>query len=367
MVQTLTSHVRAFRERAGLRPGDLARQVGVTRQALHSIETGAYVPNTLIALHLARVLNCTVEDLFQQQQAPLRVKVMNGVTPGSRVHLAQLNGQYLAFPAMALGEQADGLADVDASGSTHVNLFTNLDVPRRTAIIAGCDPSLALLSTHVSRYQPDLRLLLHAMSSLEALRAVARGEAHAAGIHLWDASTGQSNLPFVQRELPGRATQLFTLWSWEQGLMVQRGNPHDLQSVLDLRRPGVRLVNREAGAGSRVLLDAWLDAANITRRARQGISGYAHEVTSPLLAAQTVASGAADVAPGPKSAALACGLEFIPVQTERFDLVVPDEFVNHPGLLALLNVVGQPAFRAELQSLGGYDPTHAGERWQTTA
>lgn len=366
-MQRLTSHVRTRREQAGLRPLELAQMVGITRQALHSIETGAYVPNTLIALNLARALNCTVEDLFTLEQAQTPAKLLNGAGPGSRVQLAGLGREFLAFPATGLAEQADGLVEADAHGKTHVNLFTNLDVPRRTAILAGCDPSLALLGTHVSRQQPDLRLLLNAVSSLEALRALARGEAHAAGIHLWDARTGESNLPFVQRELPKRPAQLFTLWTWEQGLMVREGNPQGIQGVLDILRPEVRLVNREDGAGSRVLLDAWLDAARITRQAREKISGYAHEVTSPLLAAQTVASGAADVAVGPKSAARACGLDFIPVQTERFDLVVPQEFLTHPAVLALLNVVGQAPFRAELQTLGGYDPSHAGELWKTTA
>lgn len=367
----LTPHVRAYRERAGLRPLELARKAGITRQALHSIETGAYVPNTLIALHLAHLLNCTVEELFTLHPAQLSARLMGG-QPG-RVQLAQVGTQWLAFPlpgVTGLNESADGLTDPattdpNRGSAVSVSLLGDLTLPRRTAVVAGCDPALALLPAHLAKTAPDCRVLLRPESSLEALRAVARGEAHAAGIHLWDARTGQSNLPFVQRELPGWAAQLFTLWTWEQGLMVGPGNPHGLQGVSDLRRPGVRLANREPGAGSRVLLDAWLDAANITQQDRQGITGYANEVTSPLLAAQAVASGAADVAPGPRSAALACGLDFIALQTERFDLVVPDEFVNHPGLQALLNVVGQPSFRTELCSLGGYDPAHAGERWAT--
>ena len=374
----MTSHVRAYRERAGLRPLELARQSGITRQALHSIETGAYVPNTQIALQLARLLKCSVEDLFTLHPPQISATLL-GKQLG-RVQLAQVGTQWLAFPlggVTGLGESADGLTDPTPStpdttelhekNTVLVSPLGDLTLPRRTAVVAGCDPALALLPAHLTKTMPDTRVLLRPESSLDALHTLARGEAHAAGIHLWDATTGQSNLPFVQRELPGRATHLFTLWSWEQGLMVQSGNPHGLQGVRDLLRPDIRLVNREEGAGSRVLLDAWLDKAKITRRARRAVTGYAHEVMSPMLAAQAVASGVADVAPGPKSAALACGLDFIPLQTERFDLVVPDEFLNHPGILALLNMVSQPAFRTELRSLGGYDPTHAGERWKTTA
>lgn len=366
-MDSLTSHVRAYREQAGLRPVELARMAGITRQALHSIETGMYVPSTLIALQLARVLGCAVEDLFTLTQAQIQARMMPGTAPNARVKLAQLGGGFLAFPVTGLAEQADGVAETAADGLAHIRLFDDLALARRTAVIAGCDPALALLTTHVARHQPGVRVLPSAVSSLGALHALQRGEAHAAGIHLWDAATGQSNLPFVQRELPERSTQIFTLWTWEQGLMLPPGNPQGLGGVLDLLRGHVRLVNREPGAGSRVLLDAWLDAYHVSTQARQAIPGYQDEVQTPLEAAQQVASGAADVAVGPKSAALALGLAFVTLQQERFDLVVPDEYVNHPAIAALLDVVGQAAFRTELRALGGYDPAHAGERWKTTA
>lgn len=366
----LTSHVRVRRERARLRAVDLARLVGVTRQALHSIETGAYVPNTLIALQLARHLGCTVEELFALNEPEVMAQLVGSAALPARVRLAQVGADWLAFPTTGMGEAADGLVKAQADGRARVTLFGDLEAARQTAVVVGCDPSLGLLATHVARQataQAPARMLWRSASSLDALRGLARGEAHAAGIHLWDAGSGVSNLPFVQRELPGRGAQLFTLWSWEQGLMVRVGNPKGLAGAADLLRPDVQLVNREEGAGSRVLLDAWLDTLGVSWGARRTIPGYLDEVLSPLAAAERVASGQADAAPGPRSAALALGLPFIPLQTERFDLVVPDEFVAHPGLAALLTVVGQSAFRTELQALGGYDPAHAGERWRSTA
>lgn len=359
-----------MRERAGLRPAQLAQQVGITRQALHSIETGAYVPNTLIALHLARVLRCAVEDLFSLPEHEVQAKLVGPAPLPARVRLAQVRGEWLAFPAAGQGgltEVADGVATHLSAGQAKVELFGDLELARRSAVLAGCDPALALLSTHVARQHQGTRLVRHELSSKAALRALARGEAHAAGIHLFDAASGVSNLPFVQREFPAGDLHLFTLWSWEQGLQVAAGNPKGIAGVTDLLRPEIRLQNREQDAGSRLLLDAWLDAAGISQGARRGVTGYQNEINTPLGAARRIADGEADVAVGPRSAAVALGLDFIPLQVERFDLVVPAEWVDHAGIQAMLSVVQQTAFRTELRALGGYDPTHAGELWKTTA
>lgn len=363
------SRVREWRERAGMRPAEVAERIGMTRQALHSIETGSYAPNTLIALQLARLFGCTVEDLFTLVDAQIQASVTGQVSLGERVRLAQVAGRWLAFPLTGQGgltEQADGVVAALEAEQVTIELFNDLVLARRTAVLAGCDPAFALLTSYVAR-QSDARTLLHSLSSKAALRALARGEAHAAGIHLYDPATGISNLPAVQEMLPGQDIHLFTLWAWEQGLQVRPGNPSNISSVADLLRPDIRLQNREPDAGSRVLLDAWLDVAGISQGARQQLPGYRDEVNTPLEAARRVASGQADVAPGPRSAAVALGLDFVPLQTERFDLAVPAAFVTHPGVQAILSVVQQPAFRSELRALGGYNPSQAGELWQTTA
>ncbi|THF85565.1 helix-turn-helix domain-containing protein [Deinococcus sp. KSM4-11] len=370
----LHCQVRARREALHLRSGELAAQCGITRQALHSIETGVYAPNTVVSLRLAQALSCRVEDLFTLVEDQVTAQVLKPPPlDGSRVQLAWVGERLLAFPVSGeagWGHPADGTISTPPglpAGHVSVQLFTEQGLARRTAVLIGCDPSLGVASSHVGRQHPDTRLLWQSASSLQALKALARGEAHAAGIHLWDARSGVSNLPFVQQELPGRRVHLYTLWSWEQGLLVARGNPHGITGIKDLQRPELRMVNRERGSGSRVLLDAWLAELELPPMARRRLPGYHDEAQSHLDAAAQVASGHAHVAPGPRSAAQALGLDFISLQTERFDLAVPDEHLTHPAIAALLSVVQHPTFRAEIASLGGYDPSHAGEHWQTTS
>ena len=367
----LTCQVRARREALHLRPTELALRCSITRQALHSIETGAYVPNTVVSLKLAQALSCRVEDLFSLPECGVLAQVIGPPVPeGGRVQLAWMGDRLLAFPVSGeagWGQPADGTVSFPANSGdrAEVQLFSDQGQARRTAVLVGCDPALGVASSHVARHQPDTRLLWQSASSLQALKSVAHGEAHAAGIHLWDARSGVSNLPFVEREFPGQRIHLYTLWSWEQGLLVAKGNPHGIQGVADLLRPELRMVNRERGSGSRALMDAWLNELDLPLMERRSLPGYKHEAHSHLEAAGQVAAGKADAAPGPRSAAQARGLHFIPLQTERFDLVVPDVHLNHPAVQALIAVAQGHTFRAEVSSLGGYDPAHAGEHWQS--
>ncbi|GGS28777.1 substrate-binding domain-containing protein [Deinococcus knuensis] len=395
---TLDPRVRERREALGLRASDVARQVGITRQALHRIESGASLPGTLLAFTLARALTCRVDDLFTlrapgpdpllsaRSPAPLpagtRVALASlpppTLPPSDRLHSDQLHPDPLAPDLLAVDLRgdthgtpggfhvpADGVVQ-DAAPGGRVTVRPLRPVPdalalaARTAVLVGCDPALDLLVTHAARQPGGTRVILRSAPSLAALRGVARGEAHAAGIHLWDARSGTSNLPFTQAELG--AAQLFTLWTWEQGLLLAPGNPLGVRGPADLTRPGVRLLTRERGAGSRLLLSDWLRRAGLPDP--DGWQDGLPTARSPLEAAARVASGQADAAPGPRSAAQAAGLDFLPLQPERFDLVVPDGHAGHPAILALLAAARSDAFRADLSALGGYDPAQSGEPWQ---
>lgn len=137
----------------------------------------------------------------------------------------------------------------------------------------------------------------------------------------------------------------------QQGLIVAKGNPKEILRVDDFARSGVILVNRQPGAGTRVLLDHLLNEHGI---APVSIQGYEKQCLTHLDAASRVAAGLADVALGIRSAAEAMGLDFLPITEEPYELVYPDIHENHPGIVALLSVLSDPQWRSEVEGLGGY-------------
>ncbi|HLI50802.1 MAG TPA: substrate-binding domain-containing protein [Thermomicrobiaceae bacterium] len=376
--EQIECRVRERRLAFGLSQQQLARRSGLTRQAVSGIEAGHYLPNTAVALRLAAVLGCRVEELFQlPDERPHARAELTGALPAPqaidpiRVRLARVGDRLLARPVNGgdgPSTPADGLARLAKGGTSlsqvvppaDVELLADPTLFEHTVVVLGCDPALALLSAHLSRRQPEMRLIWDQAGSLAALRGLARGEAHAAGSHLRDPDTGEENLPFVRRELAGQPVQVITLCRWQQGLIVATGNPKGIHEVADLPRPGLVIVNREPGSGSRTMLDEALDRLGLTAEARNALPGYQIELPSHLAVAQAVASGAADTGPGIRAAASAFGLDFIPLRDERYDLVIPDAFIETPALQAMLETAVSPAYRAEVDALGGYDPSPAG-------
>src|SRR5439155_5992015 len=190
------------------------------------------------------------------------------------------------------------------------------------------------------------------VGSLGGLIALQRGEAHLAGSHLLDEGTGEYNLSYVRRMLDGRAIVVMTLVYREQGLILPKGNPKRIGTLADLLRDDVLFVNRQKGAGTRVLLDYKLREMGAGPRQ---VKGYEREEFTHLAVAATVAGGAADVGLGILAAARALDLDFVPLLRERYDLVIPREFYESELLAALLEIIRGPDFRREVEALGGYD------------
>jgi putative molybdopterin biosynthesis protein len=368
------NRIRSRRQAAGLSQQELARRCAMTRQAMNAIEAGHYVPGTLVAMRLAQALGCRVEDLFHLTDAPrqLEAEWLGGPSTAdvnrTRIQLARVGSRLLARPLTGAGAftAADGLTISAAREGpippvskpwVTVDLWVDAELPERTVVVLGCDPALALLGAHLTRRYPGYRLIWVESSSLAALRRLGCGEAHAAGTHLWDPDTGESNIPYVRRELSGRRLVIVTLSEWQQGFIVARGNPKGISGPADLARADITLVNRESGAGSRMLLDLWLQEAGVTPT---HVNGYRHEVSSHLEVAAVVARGQADAGPGMMAVARALGLDFLPLQEERYDLVIPLEFLNAPAIQAMLDVAVSRPFREELATLGGYDSSKAG-------
>lgn len=197
-----------------------------------------------------------------------------------------------------------------------------------------------------------VRLDMRPAGSTAGLLALAAGEADLAGSHLLDDDGAGYNQSAVCRLLPGRDVRLVTLVERQQGLIVARGNPLGLRAVEDLARPGLRIVNRQSGSGTRHLLDALLARAAIRPA---DLAGYDREVETHLAAAAAVAAGSADVALGVAAAARALDLSFVPLTNERYDLVMLAESLQAPWFGPLIEALASPTFRSEVEALGGYD------------
>jgi len=196
-------------------------------------------------------------------------------------------------------------------------------------------------------------------SSDLALDALKRGEVHVAGVHVVDPQSGEHNLPYIRKHLGGRDMTVVTFAAWEEGLIVAAGNRKGIREIADLARKDVTIANREPGAGARQLLDRQLAKAGIpTAR----VKGYDRLVASHLEAARLVAQGEVDAAIGIRSSAHYFGLAFVPLQDERYDLVMPTASVQtHRGVGQLLEALVTRGFRLEVEALGGYDMRETGK------
>lgn len=226
-------------------------------------------------------------------------------------------------------------------------------------ILCGQDMLLDILARQLSKELPQVRVLRNYIGSIDGLLALYRGTANAVTAHLWDSDTDTYNLPYVRRFLPGHHCLLVNLAYRMEGFFVQRGNPKNIMSWEDLANPSVRLVNRECGAGARVLLDEKLKVLHISH---DSITGYNKEELSHLAVASAVARDEGDVGLGiEKVAQQVNGIDFIPQQKERYDLIIRREDAAKPHFKTLLETLSSQAFSKELEGLGGYDLTHTGK------
>ena len=231
--------------------------------------------------------------------------------------------------------------------------------PVDTIIFCGQDVILDIVTRHLEREVAGIRFLRNYVGSMEGLLALYRGTANAVTAHLWDSDTDTYNLPYVRRLLPGHSTVMINLAYRMAGFYVAKGNPRQLTTWRDLTAPGITIVNRERGSGARVLLDEKLKVHAIDRHS---LPGYDHEQMSHLAVASSVARGEADVGVGIEKVALqVSGIDFIPLQKERYDLIVRKEEFSQPPFQALLSILRSRAFQSEVAGLGGYDLSQTGK------
>lgn len=262
--------------------------------------------------------------------------------------------------------RADGLVRIprgeqgfEPGATVTVSLFKSREAIRRTIVAIGShDLTLDLLADELGQRYPGRSLSSANVGSLGGLLALGRGEAHLAGSHLLDEASGEYNISYIRRLLPGLPVILLGFIQRQQGLIVPRGNPKGITSLADLTRPDVAFINRQRGAGTRVLLDYRLRQLGISPRQ---IQGYGRQEFTHLAVAAAVASGAADCGLGILAAARALDIDFVPLDLERYDLVIPAQFYESESLAPLLAIIRDPAFAARVQRLGGYETPQMGQ------
>jgi molybdate-binding protein/DNA-binding XRE family transcriptional regulator len=366
---TIENRLAQIRKSRGIGASDLARRVNVSRQTIYAIEAGTYVPNTELALHMARELEVTVDELFSLVPATSNVpdsvtaEVLSASRPatGQPVRICQVGARWVSVPVPSTPffmPEADGIIKRTRGTNGRVDLmvFGKEEASQKRLLLAGCDPATSLLANMVERIS-GVEVISAAASSKLALTWLKEGKVHIAGSHLEDPKSGEFNVPYIRQKFPDEEILVITFARWEEGLVVASGNPKGVRKAEDLVRRGVRFVNRELGSGSRALLDRMLESADISP---DKVQGYRRVALGHLPAAYNVVSGEADACMATRSAAQTFGLDFVPLRSARYDLVMRKRTGDLPNVKAFLDVLQRAALRRKLEVLAGYDTSETG-------
>ena len=365
----IPNQLKSIRTRLQMSQQDLAMSAGVARQTIGGIEAGLFAPSAIVALRIAKSLGCHVEDIFwlPEEKVTIQATPARSLPVGreGRLSIARIQDRWVAhslhgdaafrsemIPADGVGTQVAGNEWLE------VTLLDDLEAISQSVVIAGCAPALSLWARSSERWFPELRVHWLMQNSYSALQSLARGEVHAAGIHLYDAKENDFNAPFVRKLFPAQKMVLVNLGIWDEGLIVPAGNPKGISSVAELVRPDIKIVNREEGSGARNLLDSFLTSAGINT---SKIHGYSQSVSSHQLVAQAIANGQADTGVSASSIASVYGLDFISLQKVRYDLAMHEETLDFPPIQKLLSTLQHRWIRTQLAHMGGYNTSQCGE------
>jgi|SRR5271157_1101304 len=342
-------------------PGRQVPILGVPGYPVSAALTGEIFIEPIIAKWLGRHAN---EQPVEIARMTRKITSPAGDDDYLRVTVGRVGEKLLAAPlsrgagVISSLVQADGLVIIprgvqgmDAGESVPVHLYrSKAEIDRTIFCIGSHDMTLDLLAQFLA--ERDRRLASANVGSQGGLVALQRGEAHLAGSHLLDPETGEFNVPYLPKFLPGVPVRLVALVGREQGLLVRKGNPKRIHDLGDLSRADVRFVNRQRGAGTRLLLDYQLKLRGLPAEA---IQGYNQEEYTHLGVAAAVASDRSDCGLGIAAAAEALGLDFIPLFQERYDLVIPKSYAESALLSPLFDILQDPAFREAVSKMPGYD------------
>ena len=295
-----------------------------------------------------------------------------GVEEFLRVKLGQVGNRVVATPlprgagSITSITEADGIVRIP----THIEGIKDREqvsaqllrplpsILGNIVIVGSHDNTLDVLADQIKIKHHRISLSSSHVGSMGGLMAIKRGVCHIAGSHLLDPEDGSYNLSYIKKFLPKVDVKLVHLVLREQGLIVQRNNPKNIKAIDDLARSDISFINRQAGSGTRILLDFHLDQIGIDPA---DISGYHHEEFTHMAVAVAVLSGTADAGLGIHAAATALDLDFIPVVTEQYDLIIAAEHFDSENVQILLETVNSPKFKSRVDALGGYSTERTGE------
>ncbi len=296
-----------------------------------------------------------------------------GVDQMIRVSLGKVGNKLMATPsgkgagAVMSYVRADGILTLP-TGSEGVGsgeevqielLRTPQEIDSTLVCIGSHDNSLDLIANHLHSRGDMIRISSAHVGSMGGIMAIRRGEAHFGGCHLLDEKTGEYNISFIRKYLKNRPLQLINLCYREQGLIVAKGNPKNISSFTDIRDNELLFINRQAGAGTRLLTDKVLKEQNIETTA---INGYEREEYTHMNVAVAVAKGSVDCGMGIRAAAAALNLDFVPIAEERYDLIIPEEFIEDEKIAAMLDLIrNDEDFHKNVLRLGGYNLCDCGK------
>jgi molybdopterin molybdotransferase/putative molybdopterin biosynthesis protein len=327
----------------------------------------------LVAPALERMLGGAGEGRRIVAATPTRkIASKLGMEELVRVRLGKVGDSLVATPlprgagTVTSITQADGIIRVGADlegvrpdQQVEVELLRPLaEIERNIVVVGSHDLCLDVIADLLHQQQTGLSLSSSHVGSLAGIMALKNGRCHLAGSHLLNPEDGSYNTSYIEKYLGGVPVRLVNLVERQQGLMVRAGNPQKIKGFEDLTRRDITFINRQGGSGTRVLLDYELDKLGVSA---SDISGYETEEFTHMAVAVAVVSGAADAGLGVLSAARALGLDFIPVTSERYDLIIPEVFFEKPSVQRLLEVIRSPEFARRVGELGGYRTKQTGQ------
>ena len=324
---------------------------------------------------LYRIQGCSVPKVKSTPVRPSRdIPSRLGIEEFLRVNIGRVGNKTVATPLpRAAGSittltRAEGIIRIPALSEgvsqdeeiTAELLVEEEEILNTVVIIGSHDITIDVLADEIRRKGHHIRVSSGNVGSLGGLMALKKGACHISGSHLLDTETGEYNISYIKRYLKGLRVSILHLVLRDQGLIVHKGNPKGIKGIEDLTRDDITFVNRQAGSGTRVLFDYKLGHSGIKP---ESIDGYGHEEFTHMAVAVDVLSNAADCGMGIFAAAKALNLDFIPMEREQYDLIIPSAMLNQPNIQVVMETIKSLNFRERVSALGGYDPSNSGEFW----